>query len=368
MLAAPAIADSPDTQLSAGSGISQDLSQSSWREVGHAVWSKDGEKKRSSSASLPTPRRSVKGVMSPARKEKGRSKSPALSSPSKITQENKTLRQEVEEAKRNLAVLQESYERDDQGNVTRIQELERRAGMSEQQVAHILKKSVVRREAAQYIDIQRGKTRLSEDQAQHLVKIYGEYQDEARLKVLEYEKRHQEMAATVDLLEHRTRCEEESSLISKNKAEHERRNASSEIAQYQSVINSYQVKITTDSRNEENTIRGLRERLETALLPQPTMAIDNEPHNTFVNKTNVAIRYAEQEAHCARVAVSERDEMRLIGQRAVQERDAKMNEEIRIARERARRDSRTRCIEAKGHRCEVRFLSLSLSAVASRGS
>ena len=48
-----------------------------------------------------------------------------------------------------------------------------------------------------------------------------------------------------------------------------------------------------------------------------------------------AIRYAEQEAHCARVAVSERDEMCLIGQRAAQERDAKMNEEIKIARDRA---------------------------------
>ena len=132
MLAVPAIADSPDTQQSASSGISHDLSHSSWKEVGHAVWSKDGEKKRSSSASLSTPRRSVKGVMSPARKEKGRSKSPTGSSPSKITQENKTLKQEVEEAKRHLAMLQESYERDDQGNVTRIQELERRAGMSEQ--------------------------------------------------------------------------------------------------------------------------------------------------------------------------------------------------------------------------------------------
>ena len=214
----PAIADSPDTQQSASSDISHDLSHSSWEEVGHAVWSKDGEKKRSSSASLSTPRRSVKGVMSPARKEEGRSKSPTGTSPSKITQENKTLKQEVEEAKRNLAMLQESYERDDQGNVTRIQELERRAGVSEQQVAHILKRSDEQlREAAQYIDIQRGKTKLSEDQAQHLVKIYGEYQDEARLKALEYKKRHQEMAATVNLLEHRIRCEEESSLVSKSR-------------------------------------------------------------------------------------------------------------------------------------------------------
>ena len=199
MLAVPAIADSSDTQQSASSGISHDLSHSSWKEIGHAVWSKDGEKKRSSSASLSTPRRSVKGVMSPARKEKGRSKSLAGSSPSKVTQENKTLRQEVEEANRHLAMLQESYERDDQGNVTRIQELERRAGMSEQQVAHIL-----------YIDIQRGKTKLSEDQAQHLVKIYGECQEEARLI-----KRHQEMAATVNLLEHQVRCKEESSLVNR---------------------------------------------------------------------------------------------------------------------------------------------------------
>ena len=57
MFAAPAIADSPDTQQSAGSGISHDQSHSSWKEVGHAVWPRDGEKKRSSSASLSTPRR-----------------------------------------------------------------------------------------------------------------------------------------------------------------------------------------------------------------------------------------------------------------------------------------------------------------------
>ena len=75
------------------------------------------------------------------------------------------------------------------------------------------------------------------------------------------------------------------------------------------MIDSYQVKITTDSQNEENTIRGLRERLETALLPQPTMAIDDEPQNILVSKTNDAIRHAEQEAHRARVAVSKRDEM-----------------------------------------------------------
>ena len=157
------------------------------------------------------------------------------------------------------------------------------------------------------------------------MKIYGEYQDEARLKVLEYEKRHRNMAATVNLLEHRIRCEEGSSLVSKNKAEQERRSTSSEIAQYQSMINSYQVKSTTDSQN------GLRERLETAWLLQPKMAIDDEPQNILVSKANDA----EQEAHCARVAVSERDEMYLIGERAVQERDAKMNEEIKIARDRA---------------------------------
>ena len=132
--------------------------------------------------------------------------------------------------------------------------------MSEQQVAHILKRSDEQlREAAQHIDIQRGKTKLSEDQAQHLVRIYGEYQEEARLKVLEHEKRHQEMAATVDLLEHRIRCEEESSLVSKNKAEQERRSVSSEIAQYQSMINSYQVKITTDSQRGEHYSWSARE-------------------------------------------------------------------------------------------------------------
>ena len=71
--------------------------------------------------------------------------------------------------------------------------------------------------------------KLSEDQAQHLVKIYGEYQEEARHKVLECETRHHEMVATVDLLEHRIRCEEESTLVSKNKAEQERRSVSSDI-------------------------------------------------------------------------------------------------------------------------------------------
>ena len=96
------------------------------------------------------------------------------------------------------------------------------------------------------------------------------------------------------------------------------------------MINSYQVKIITDSQNEENTIRGLSERLEAALLPQPTMAIDDEPQDILVSETNDAIRYAEQEAHCARIGTSERDEMYLIGQRAVQERDAKMNEEIKM--------------------------------------
>ena len=82
-------------------------------------------------------------------------------------------------------------------------------------------------------------------------------------------------------------------MVSRNKAEQERRSISSEIAQYQSMINSYQVKITTDSQNEENTIRGLRERLETTLLPQPNMAIDDEPQNVLVNKANNAIKYAD---------------------------------------------------------------------------
>ena len=85
MFAAPAIAESPDTQQSASSGVGHDHSHSSWKEVGHNVWSKDGEKKRSSSASLSTPRRSAKAVMNPLRKEKGRSKSPTVrqSSPRK---------------------------------------------------------------------------------------------------------------------------------------------------------------------------------------------------------------------------------------------------------------------------------------------
>ena len=153
-----------------------------------------------------------------------------------------------------------------------------KARTSEQQVAHILKRSDEQlREAAQYINFQRGKTQLSEDQAHHLVKICGEYQEEARHKVLEYEKRHHEMVATVGLLEHQIRCEEENALVSKNRIEQDRRSTSSEIAQYQAMINSYQTKINTDSQNEENAVRGLRERLETALMPQPTTAIDDEP-------------------------------------------------------------------------------------------
>ena len=63
------------------------------------------------------------------------------------------------------------------------------------------------------------------------------------------------------------------------------------------------------------------------------MAVDDEPQSTLVSQANDAIRYAEQEARCARVAVSERDELRMIGQRAVQEREAKINEEIKIARD-----------------------------------
>ena len=51
------------------------------------------------------------------------------------------------------------------------------------------------------------------------------------------------------------------------------------------------------------------------------MAIDDEPLGTLVNKVNGAIRYAEQETQCARIAANERDELPLIGQRAVQERD-----------------------------------------------
>ena len=68
-------------------------------------------------------------------------------------------------------------------------------------------------------------------------------------------------------------------------------------------------------------------------MPQPTMAIDDEQQGTLGNKVSDAIRYAEQEAQCARIAASEGDELHLIGQRAVQERDTKMNEEIQIARD-----------------------------------
>ena len=70
--------------------------------------------------------------------------------------------------------------------------------------------------------------------------------------------------------------------------------------------------------------------------------------------------------------MSERDEMYLIGQRAVQERDAKMNEEIKIARDRAhqgnasrhaggsgvcRRDSQTRCIKQKANDAKSDYLN-----------
>ena len=98
-------------------------------------------------------------------------------------------------------------------------------------------------------------------------------QEEARPKVLEYEKRQHEMVATFDLLEHRIRCEEENALVSKSRVEQDRRSASSQISQYQAMINSYQTKMSTDSQNEENIIRGLCERLETEDVflsrPQP---------------------------------------------------------------------------------------------------
>ena len=63
------------------------------------------------------------------------------------------------------------------------------------------------------------------------------------------------------------------------------------------------------------------------------MAIDDEPRSALVSKANDAIRYAEQEAHCARVAVSERDEMYLIGQRAAQGMRRSRLQEIELKKE-----------------------------------
>ena len=52
--------------------------------------------------------------------------------------------------------------------------------------------------------------------------------------------------------------------------------ASSEIAQYQAMINSYQTKINTDSQNEENTIRGLREAKKGNVLHERVTQRDRE--------------------------------------------------------------------------------------------
>lgn len=106
-------------------------------------------------------------MKSPARKGIDRSKSPSSSTPNRV------------EAFWNMVALQASYEKlkqDDIGSEHRIQELERKANMSEQ----------------------------------HFVKIYAEHGEEAKRKLMEYEKMCDHLSATVGQLESQLRYEEES--------------------------------------------------------------------------------------------------------------------------------------------------------------
>ena len=61
--------------------------------------------------------------------------------------------------------------------------------------------------------------------------------------------------------------------------------------------------------------------------------------------------------------MSERDEMYLIGQRAVQERDAKMNEEIKIARDRAHQGN---ALHERATLRDQEFVDVTRELVASR--
>ena len=80
-----------------------------------------------------------------------------------------------------------------------------------------------------------------------------------------------------------------------------------------------------DKVNEEDMVQ-----LESALVTQPAVAMEDEPQESLVND---AIRFAEQEeASQARVSLHERDEVYLRGKQAIQERETKINGEIQIAR------------------------------------
>ena len=75
--------------------------------------------------------------------------------------------------------------------------------MSEQQVDGKL------RAAAQRVNEQKGKTKLSEDHTSHFIKIYNEQGEEAKKRLVEYERMHSQLSATVGKLENQLRFEED---------------------------------------------------------------------------------------------------------------------------------------------------------------
>ena len=138
--------------------------------------------------------------------------------------ENAALRQETQASYQKL-------KQEDLGSEYRIQELEGRANMSEQQGTHILRVSDGKlREAAQHVDEQKGKTKLSEDQASHFVKIYNEQGEEAKKKLREHERVRNQLSAAVGKLENQLRYEEESAAINKSRGEEINHAASAEVA------------------------------------------------------------------------------------------------------------------------------------------
>ena len=64
-----------------------------------------------------------------------------------------------------------------------------------------------------------------------------------------------------------------------------------------------------DKVNEENIARDLREQLESSLVAQPAVAMEDEPQKSLVTRVNDAVRYAERQEAWAR------------GKQAIQERE-----------------------------------------------
>ena len=136
--------------------------------------------------------------------------------------EKASLRHEMDEAFRNMATLQASFERlkqEDLGSECRVRELERKANMSEQQAAPSLRVSDRKlREAAQH----HGRAEREDETltgSSHCVKIYNEQGEEARRKLIEHERMRNQLSAAVGKQENQLRYEEESATVNKNCAE-----------------------------------------------------------------------------------------------------------------------------------------------------